>query len=225
LKSLSAWLKAFWVFVLFRLLRATWRLEEDLLSPPIQDRLRQRQPVVFAHFHEDEWAMLAFYMHRRMSVLVSLSDDGKAMAKFLGWLGFDVIRGSSSRGAVAGFLQLIRNVRENGAERVSLAVDGPRGPRRRAKKGVLKLAQSLKSPIVMGAAVASRPLIFKKSWSKAFIPLPFSRVRLVYAEPMSVEEICRGVERDDYATLLFELEERMKKAKESAKKALLREQN
>lgn len=209
-------LKAFLVYFLFALLRWTWRLEEDPLPDEAQKRLQAGLPVVFAHFHEDEWAMLAFYAKRDMTVLVSLSEDGGIMTRFLERLGYRVFRGSSSRGGASGLLQLIRGVREQSIGGVSLAVDGPRGPRRRVKKGVFKLAESLEAPIVSGGAMATRPLIFKRSWSKAFVPLPFSRIRLSYSPLMPFEDVKKFVERDDYATLGFELENKMKTAKSMA---------
>lgn len=208
--------KAFLVYALFWLLRSTWRLEEDALPEEAQARLKAGLPVVFAHFHEDEWAMLAFYAQRDMTVLVSLSEDGGIMTRFLQRLGYRVFRGSSSRGGASGLLQMIRGVRDESIGGVSLAVDGPRGPRRRVKKGVFKLAESLEAPIVSGGAMATRPLIFKRSWSKAFVPLPFSRIRLSYAPLTPIEDVKKFVERDDYATLAFELENKMKTAKSVA---------
>ena len=213
-------IKAALVLCLFKFLRLTWRLEEEPLPLEITQRLERGEPVVFAHFHEDEWAMLAIYAHRKMNVMVSLSRDGGVMAWFLQKLGYQVVRGSSSRGGAVGLLQLIRGVKANPQKGVSLAVDGPRGPRRRVKNGVFKLAESLEAPIVSGGAMASKPLIFKNSWSKAFVPLPFSRVKLTYAPLMTASEIKRGVERDDYATLAFSLEERIKAAKSMALESL-----
>lgn len=214
--SFGNWLKASLVYFLFHLLKLTWRLEEEDLPEGIPERLARGEPVVFAHFHEDEWAMLAIYANRKMNVMVSLSRDGGVMTWFLTKLGYQVVRGSSSRGGATGLLQLIRGVKANDLKGVSLAVDGPKGPRRRVKNGVFKLAESLKAPIVSGGAIASSPLIFRKSWSKAFVPLPFSRVRLTYAPLMSAAEVKKGVERDDYATLAFSLEERIKAAKSLA---------
>lgn len=217
--TLGGRLKAWLVYLLFRVLRATWRLEEEALPPGIAERLSQGLPVVFAHFHEDEWAMIGFYAYRRMNVMVSLSRDGGVMAAFLHRLGFGMVRGSSSRGGATALLQLIRVLKERPGG-VSLAVDGPKGPRRRVKKGIFKLAQSLDAPIVAGVAVASRAIVFRKSWSKAFVPKPFSRVRLLYTAAMTAAEVQKGVEREDYAVLSSELEERMKSVKKVASESL-----
>lgn len=214
------WIVALLVGCLFRVLRATWRLEEDPLPLAAQTSLEAGQPLVCAHWHEDEWALLGFYAHRQMIVMVSRSQDGSAMTRFLSGLGFEVVRGSSSKGAVQGLLGLIRTVRRAKAKTVSLAVDGPRGPRRRPKKGVFKLAETLKADILPGAAFADRVWVFKRSWSKAFVPKPFARVRLVYGAPFSLKHVETGIERDDYATLSYDLENRLRDAKSVAQKDL-----
>jgi lysophospholipid acyltransferase (LPLAT)-like uncharacterized protein len=206
------------VWVLFTVLRWTWRLEEGEYPEGVKARLKSGEPVVFGHYHEDEWAMLAFYAYRGMNVLVSLSKDGSLMERFLSKLGFRIARGSSSRGGVSGLLGLIRSVKEASPPRIaSLAIDGPRGPRRRVKKGIFKLAESLRAPVVAGAAAADRAWVFEKSWSKAFIPKPFARVRVRYESEIPVDLIEKNVERDDFAELSFALEEKLKSAKSLAK--------
>lgn len=206
------------IFFLFKVLRATWRLDESEMPPEIRARIENGGAVVFAHWHEDEWALLGHYAGRGMTVLVSLSRDGSLMASFLTRLGFGVARGSSSRNAVGGFLSLKRVVEKSAERKVSLAVDGPRGPRHRVKRGVFKLAEVLDSPVLAGAAAADRAWVFRRSWSKAFVPMPFARVKLVYASPLLASEIQKSAERDDYSQLEWELEERLRRAKVEAKR-------
>ncbi len=208
------------VYGVFYSLRLTWRLQKDPFPEGMQERLDAGKSVVFAHWHEDEWSLLGFFLGRPISVLVSLSKDGSLMVRFLKKFGFNIARGSSSRGAVGGLLNFIRVAQEHPQDPVSLAVDGPRGPRRRSKKGIFKLAQSLNAPVVGGAVYASSAWVFKKSWSRAFIPKPFAKIRLIYTPPIDPEKIALLVERDDYATLCYELEEKLKVAKLLAEKAV-----
>ncbi len=204
------------VSIIFGILRRTWRFVEDPLPDVIQKKITAGQPVVFAHFHEDEIALLGIYSGRKMNVLVSLSKDGDLMTRFLKSLGYCVARGSSSRGGAAGLLSLIRQVQAAPLGGVGIAVDGPRGPRRRAKKGIFKLAESLEAPIVAGVAVTNKPFVFKKAWSRAFLPLPFSTIQVCYSEVISAEDVKKSVERDDFALLSHDLETRLKTAKSMA---------
>jgi len=181
-RKLKPFIVAALVEVLFRILRFTWRIEEASLPAAALARSREGATLVYAHWHQDEWALLGAYAGREMAVLVSDSEDGSAMARVLSRMGLRVLRGSSSRNAVRGFLQLVRTVRKEKIHAVSLAVDGPRGPRHEPKEGIVKLAEAFGGVVFVGAAAADRAWVFEKSWSKAFVPKPFARVALAYAE-------------------------------------------
>ncbi len=171
---------AFFVGIIFRILKITWRIEERPLPREAQLRLDNNGTVVFAHWHGDEWPLLAAYAHRKMGVLVSDSKDGQIMAKFVEGLGFKVARGSSTRGGSKGFLGMIRNLKKHKLPMISLAVDGPKGPRHEPKKGILALAKLLNAGVVIGALKCDRKWVFKKSWSQAYIPKPFAKILIDY---------------------------------------------
>jgi lysophospholipid acyltransferase (LPLAT)-like uncharacterized protein len=165
---------------------------------------------------------VSFYIAVHPNVLVSHSRDGAAMARFLEFMGFHVSRGSSSRGAVSGFLGLLKSIkRSRDPEKlVTLAVDGPRGPRRRAKNGIFKLAEVLDGEILSVSISADRAWVFKRSWSKAFLPKPFARVHRSFVLGLSRQEIQTGMKRDDFADLSYRLEKSLLDAKSMAQNSL-----
>jgi len=208
--------------ILYRLLSFTWRKTSEPYPQKILDAIRDGKPYVGAHFHEDEWSLAAFYLDVHPNVLVSHSRDGTLMTHFLTKLGFHVARGSSSRGAVAGFLALLRMVKESTdpEKLVTLAVDGPRGPRRRAKNGVFKLADVLDGEILTASVAADRSWVFKRSWSNAFLPKPFARVHRAFVMGPDLAEVRKLIERGDLAELAYGLERSIIDAKSLAQKSL-----
>ncbi len=219
-KSVQAEIVATFVYILFRTLSFTWKIVEDPFPMDIDARLKKGEHVVFAHLHEDEWALLGAYANREMTSLVSLSKDGERMARFLNKLGFDIHRGSSSRGGSSGFISILRALKKRGTGKLSFAVDGPRGPRRRAKKGIFKAAQLLNAPIIPAAVYVNRLWLFKKSWSMGFLPKPFATIYVCYAPSLSTENIDLHVKRDDYAVLSETLESKLLDAKRLAEKKM-----
>lgn len=168
------------VRAVYGLLSATWRVE----------RWDQRERVgkaIYAHWHGDELALIGPYASENLAVLVSLSRDGEALNRWLSKIGYTVVRGSSSRGAVSGLKALVDAVQVGGRS-ASLAVDGPRGPRGVVKPGVVKLSQLTQCPIVPGVAVASRAWVFTRSWNQCFLPKPFARVGVLYGKPIYVPQ-------------------------------------
>src|SRR5690606_36476314 len=101
---------------------------------------------LYAHWHGDELVLVGYYSFRRLAVLSSLSKDGTLMAKTLQLLGYEVFRGSSSKGGARGLIGLIRAVKAG--SQAALAVDGPKGPIYEVKPGIVDLAARTGMPIV-----------------------------------------------------------------------------
>lgn len=162
-----------------RCLAATLRVVLVGPEPPVGGR-----PVVFAFLHGSQLGLLRYPRPARTVVLASLSRDGALQARVLASLGFDVVRGSSSRGGDAGLVALVRAVRRGAA--AAVAVDGPRGPRGVVKPGALFVARATAGVVVPVACAASRCLRLRRSWDHFAIPAPWSRVVIVCGEPVEV---------------------------------------
>jgi hypothetical protein len=168
LRALAALLAA----AALRLLRATWRVRLLGPAPPYG-----QGPVVFCFWHGRQAGLFAHPRPRPVAVLASLSRDGALQARILARLGFDVHRGSSSRGGAAGLKSLIGALR-HGAD-AAFAVDGPRGPLHRAKPGAILAAKAAGAAIVPITARASLRWVFAKAWDEYALPVPFAAVEIV----------------------------------------------
>jgi len=203
---------------LYRVLSYTWRYDSG--DPPaiLEASLRGETKLVVGHFHEDEFALLKIFLKRPLVVMVSLSKDGALMSALLKRFNFTILRGSSSRNASAALIGMIHQVEAGMTKTVGLAVDGPRGPRRKCKLGMFKLAERLDAPILTGSIAADRAWVFRKSWSRAFIPKPFARVKIVYSPLLPASEIKKYAARDDFLTLSLLVEDQIRNAKRVAEK-------
>ena len=149
------------------------------------ERLRaERAQVLFALLHADQLLVLRGHASDRPTVLVSHSRDGALLAGALRSFGYSVVRGSTSRGAVAGWLGLRRHLRVGRTP--TFAVDGPRGPAGSVAPGVVALARTAGAVIVPVAACAQREAR-ASSWDRTRLPFPGSRVVVVYGRPMQVD--------------------------------------
>jgi lysophospholipid acyltransferase (LPLAT)-like uncharacterized protein len=144
-----------------------------------------RHPVnVLSLWHHDELATLPFVVHQDYTVLISQSKDGDLMTRGATSLGYRAVRGSSTRGAVGGLVALMKAARQGYP--IIFTVDGPRGPARAVKPGVIRVAQKTALPILPYGVVAERKFIFEKAWNKVYVPYPGSRVVYALGEPMFV---------------------------------------
>ena len=110
---------------------------------------------------------------KKITAVVSMSEDGNTLAKTLERLGFSLIRGSSSRGG-DDVKRAMQKALENG-DIVALTPDGPRGPANNFKFGTLRLASSNNYPLVFADIRHENPWKLK-SWDQFEIPRPFSKI-------------------------------------------------
>jgi lysophospholipid acyltransferase (LPLAT)-like uncharacterized protein len=179
------------------LLSRTWRIREvgppDVLALYVQSPARR--PCVFAHWHGDELLLVGYYSFRQLAVLSSLSKDGSIMARTLELLGYQVFRGSSSRGGARGLIGLIRAVKDG--SQAALAVDGPKGPIYEVKPGIVELARKAGMPVIPVRARCDSAWFIPKAWNRSYLPKPFARLEVEYGLPLPVEgdqeEACRRI--------------------------------
>jgi lysophospholipid acyltransferase (LPLAT)-like uncharacterized protein len=144
---------------------------------------RRGQPVVFALWHGRLLPPTYRHRHKEIVTLASRSGDGEYISRVLHRWGFDVVRGSSSRGGDTALRELIRKVRSG--KSVAITADGPRGPREQMKHGVLQIAQITGAPLVAVGSAASRAWRLN-SWDSFMVPKPFSKLRVVYGDAVFI---------------------------------------
>jgi lysophospholipid acyltransferase (LPLAT)-like uncharacterized protein len=167
-----------------RLLGASWRIRVINNETGVDALRRERRPIVFALWHGDMLPLLYQHRDEGVSVLISEHRDGELIARTAESLGFRTVRGSTSRGASRALVGLAREL-EAGHD-VAITPDGPRGPARSFAPGALIAAQRANAPVI-AVAVAVESVWRLGTWDRFKIPKPFSRVRIAYSDPMTLE--------------------------------------
>lgn len=124
-----------------------------------------------------------FFPRREGAALVSASRDGTWIAALVERIGFNVVRGSSSRLGARAMFQMA-DFLASGRD-VVIAPDGPRGPVYELGPGIVWLAQK------SGASVFPLHLEYSscwrlKNWDRFILPRPFSKVRVIFGPPHHV---------------------------------------
>ena len=144
--------------------------------------------IVAGAWHRN--AIFLFYFFRTVGprgIMISRSKDGDVVANVAKRFGYATMRGSSSRGGSQALRQMIAYLKETNEKRLcGTPVDGPRGPARIMKKGMLAVAKETGSLFVPIACSGTRVLTFHKAWDKTMIPLPFSKIVIDFGEPFHI---------------------------------------
>lgn len=192
------------VWVLGRSLRITWH-QLDLLESA-RERSAGRG-IIYAFWHQRLLPLCFTHRRRSINVLVSTHRDGELIARVIGNLGFETVRGSSTRGGREALHEMTAKSRS--AHDLGVTPDGPRGPARELKPGLLVLARRSGRPVVPLAS-AVWPRVELSSWDRFHIPLPFARCAITHGEPWWPE---RGM---DAESMRAELEARINQVTRAA---------
>ena len=123
-------------------------------------------------------------------MLISQHTDGEVIAQICQRLGIGVIRGSTARGGCQALLEMIRDQDET--THLGITPDGPRGPRRELKPGVVMIASQSGLAIVPTGIGFVRAWRFG-SWDRFALPCPGSTMVGVVGEPIFVpRDLDRG---------------------------------
>jgi lysophospholipid acyltransferase (LPLAT)-like uncharacterized protein len=159
-----------------KLLYASLRIS---ITPPLRDIPLPNKGTMFAFWHGKMitgWLLArTLFPAKDVTAVVSMSEDGRALADTLQQCGFSLIRGSSSKGGDEVKSAMLGVLQKNGI--VVFTPDGPRGPINQFKYGALRLASTNHTPLLF-AEISYNSKWILKSWDRFEIPKPFSKTRV-----------------------------------------------
>ena len=169
-------------YTLIRVIGSTIRFETEGLEH-LETVDRSGKLPIYAFWHDRIFASTWYFRNRGIAVITSQSKDGEYIARFIRRLGYGAIRGSSTRRGVGALVEMIKAMRRGTP--TAFTLDGPKGPRYKAKPGAVLLAKKTGGPIVPFVVECSRYWTIK-SWDRLQIPKPFTKAKLIMHKPIQV---------------------------------------
>jgi lysophospholipid acyltransferase (LPLAT)-like uncharacterized protein len=201
LAFLLSWLIRFWTRTLhFRMVFL------DGKKHPTDAR---RDRHIYAFWHEALLFPTAF--ETRVNILISQHADGELIARLCRHLGAGVVRGSTTRGGIAGLMGMVH---KSGAAHLAITPDGPRGPRRRLQMGVVLLASLTGLPVVP-LGLTFTPAWRACSWDRMLLPKPWGAAYGVVGIPIFVGA---DLNRQELERFRLRVEEEMARLTEAAER-------
>ena len=177
---LLSYLATFCLRLLFLTVRVEHRRIVEDATP--YSRPQGAQRFTFCMWH-DQIVLAVFSLRTwHLAGLISQHRDGGYLADSVLIAGIQPVRGSTSRGGA----EAVREILDRPDLHVAITPDGPRGPRREMKEGIVYISSRSKRPIVPTALVCNRYWAIPGHWSDMAIPKPFSKVILIAGTPITV---------------------------------------
>ena len=204
-KRVLSWCAGWGIATLYRLWCSTLRYEQ-IGRNLAEDFYEAGQPFILALWHNELLVPTFCRGKWRAGAIISQSRDGEILTQVMSRLKFRSIRGSSSRGGVRALISAKKALLFH-REVLCVTVDGPRGPRHKVKDGVIFLAQMTGVPIIPMRAYIPRAKVFRKAWDHFRLPLPFSRVCVLFGEAYTIPP--EALDEEGMARERARLEEKM----------------
>jgi len=189
----------------------TLRLQFENIEPLLQ-HLENKGRLILACWHQRFFG--GFYFPQAYQkfpcIMISQSRDGDFIANVVKHMGWIPVRGSSTRGWKKGLEGMVAGIKQHGI--AAHIVDGPTGPARVIKPGLIYLAQKTGAAICGAFISYENPWIFN-SWDRFMVPKPFSRV-LIHAGPL--EFIPEGMDDAEFEKVRLDIEQKMIRGYEEA---------
>lgn len=145
-----------------------------------------KEPCIYAMWHAHQFCLHGIPKRSKLNILISNSKDGDIIARAVEKWGFKVVRGSTGRkGSIEGAMQLIERLKAG--ESAAIMVDGPRGPAKKVKGGIVKLAKMAGVPIVPVYWYSpQKNFLTLPSWDKMKTPFLLTKIINIYGNPINV---------------------------------------
>jgi lysophospholipid acyltransferase (LPLAT)-like uncharacterized protein len=136
-------------YVFMRALHATLRVRHVNA-----EHLEGQPRYIIAFWHRHILLSLHTRWRRPTTAIISRSKDGEIVSGVLRLYGAETARGSSTRGGDVALREILRDVRAG--KNIAFTPDGPKGPPRIVKEGVIYVAKVSGLPIVPFAFAAKK---------------------------------------------------------------------
>ena len=146
-------------------------------------------------------------------IMTSASRDGDWIARVIQQWGQYPIRGSRHKGGLNAIRKMATAMTGQGLG-AGIVADGSTGPAGIVQIGGIILARRTGCPIVPVGFAASRAIYFN-TWDRLVLPMPFSRVCLVYGDMFTVPSWIRGGRVEYFRDML---KDRLDRAEKEARR-------
>jgi lysophospholipid acyltransferase (LPLAT)-like uncharacterized protein len=190
-----------------RLLFRTCRVRVETAEPgssPYEPTGQRR--YLYSIWHDQLLMTIFCGRPQQMAGLVSAHQDGSYLAHAMNLVNIRAVRGSTNRGGDRALREMLDAVAD---WHVAITPDGPRGPRRVAKPGIIFLASRTGRAIIPAAHVCRRSWRIPGSWTDMLLPKPFTRVLAIGGPPFHVPPDADRGTLNHYAQLLTAEMERL----------------
>ena len=158
------------------------------------DTIKKNQSVIISVWHGQLLSILYALRNENVNAVAGTHADAELISRIAISWGWNMIRGSSKEQGDIAYKSMIRCLQNSGTI-LFITPDGPTGPHKIPKLGVIRAAQATQSAIIPTSVFSSRRWGFT-NWDTFYLEKPFGKIYIEYGKPIlfdksSDQEYCR----------------------------------
>ena len=149
--------------------------------------IKKNESIIFSVWHGHLLSIVHDLRHMKINALAGTHKDADLISQIATNWGWNMIRGSSKEKGATAYKSMLRLLRSSTSSLLFITPDGPSGPPKIPKKGVIRLAQKSGTAIIPIHVKYSKSWGFE-NWDTFFLAKPFGKISINYGEPIYFEE-------------------------------------
>ena len=149
--------------------------------------IKKNKSFILAVWHGHLLSIVHDLRRMKINALAGTHKDADLISQIATNWGWNMIRGSSKEKGAEAYKSMLRLLNSPTNSLLFITPDGPSGPPKIPKRGVIRLAQKSQAPIIPIRVEYSKSWEFK-NWDTFFLAKPFGKILITYGEPIYFEE-------------------------------------
>jgi len=167
--------------LVYGLNRKSVRGRENYLSS-----IKKGSPVIIAVWHGHLLSIVHDLRKEHVHAVAGTHKDADLISEIASRWGWNMIRGSSKEKGNIAYKKMIASLKMPGSI-LFITPDGPTGPRRIPKPGIIRAAQATNAIIIPTSVHSTKNWKFN-NWDTFYLEKPFGKIYIEYGEPITYDK-------------------------------------
>ena len=159
------------------------------------NNIQTGRPVIIAVWHGHLLSIVHDLRNEKVKAVAGTHKDADLISKVAERWGWSMIRGSSKEKGIIAYKAMIKSLKVPGSM-LFITPDGPTGPRRIPKPGIIRAAQTTNAVIIPTSVYSTKNWGFT-NWDTFYLEKPFGKIFIEYGNPL---EFDKDMHQDDCIT-------------------------
>ena len=185
------------IFLLSIVLKVIYRLNRKSVRGRRNyvENIHAGRPVIIAVWHGHLLSVFHDLKDEKVNAVAGTHKDADLISRVAEKWGWSMIRGSSKEKGSIAYKGMIKSLKIPGSI-LFITPDGPTGPRRIPKPGIIRAAQATDAVIIPTSVFSTKSWEFT-NWDTFYLEKPFGKIFIEYGSPI---EFDKKMQLDDCTT-------------------------